>query len=156
MKTGSTVFEIFSKNPQGGILPPPLPSVQIGLKLKMYSSIGPSYWKLNNSLVLDKVFTERMKSGIPKFYRASEELRNPMMRWEYLKSKVSDFSKQCSVNKAMERKATRNKLELRVKELNVLISSHTEETFIQEYHECKHQLEEIYNYITQDIILRSK
>ena len=71
-----------------------------------------------------------MKSEIPNFYQESEELRNPMMRWEYLKYKVRDFSKQYSVHKARERKAKRNKLELRVKELDVLISSNAEETFI--------------------------
>ena len=79
-----------------------------------------------------------------------------MMRWEYLKYKVRDFSKQCSVDKARERKAKRNKLELRAREFEVLISSNVEETFMHEYHDCKHQLEKIYNHITQGIILRSK
>ena len=79
-----------------------------------------------------------------------------MMRWEYLKCKVREFSKQYSVDKAKERRAKRNKLELMVKELEVLISSNAEETVIQEYHDCKNQLEEIYNYITQGIILRSR
>ena len=69
------------------------------------SSKGPSYWKLNNSLLQDKVFSELMKSEIPKFYQESEELRNPVMRWEYLKYKVRDFLKQYSVDKARERKA---------------------------------------------------
>ena len=45
---------------------------------------------------------------------------------------------------------------MRVKELQVLISSNAEETVIQEYHDCKHQREEIYNYITQGITLLSK
>ena len=97
-----------------------------------------------------------MKSEIPKFYQESEELRNPMMRWEYLRYKVRDFSKQYSVDKAREWKAKRNKLELRVKELDALIPSNAEETLIQEYHKCKHQLEEIYNYVTQGIIICSK
>ena len=97
-----------------------------------------------------------MNSEIPNFYQESEELRNSVMRWEYLKYKVRDFSKQYSVDKARERKAKRNRLELRVKELDLLISNNAEETFIQEYHECKHQLEEIYNYVTQGIITRSK
>ena len=120
-----------------------------------HSLKGPSYWKLRNSLLQDNAFTERLKTEIPKFFQESEELRNPMMRWEYLKYKVSEFSNQYSVDKAKERRAKRNKLELRVKELEVLISSNAEETVIQEYHDCKHQLEEIYNYITQGIILRS-
>ena len=80
-----------------------------------------------------------------------------MMRWEYLRYKVRDFSKQYSVDKARERRAKRNKLELRVKEVDALISSNAEETLIQEYQKCKHQLsEEIYNYVTQGIIIRSK
>ena len=78
-----------------------IPSIQSDhstLKLKIsgvkFSSKGPSYCKLNNSLVQDKVFIELMKSEIPKFYLESEELRNPMMRWKYLKYKVRDFLKQ--------------------------------------------------------------
>ena len=43
-----------------------------------------------------------------------------------------------------------------MKELEILISSNAEETVIQEYPDFKHQLEEIYNYITQGIILRFK
>ena len=47
-----------------------------------------------------------MKSEIPKFYQESEELRNLMARWEYLKYKVT---KQYSVDKASERKTKRIK-----------------------------------------------
>ena len=79
-----------------------------------------------------------------------------MMRGEYLKYKVSEFWKHYSVDKAKERKAKRNKHELRVTELEVLISSNAEETVIQEWHDCNHRLEEIYDYITQGVILRSK
>ena len=43
-----------------------------------------------------------------------------------------------------------------MKGLEVLISSNVKEKTVQEYDDCKHQLEEIYNYITQGIILRSK
>ena len=53
-----------------------IPSIQSDhstLKLKICrtkcSSKGPSYWKLNNSLLQDKVFIELMKSEIPKFYQ---------------------------------------------------------------------------------------
>ena len=140
-----------------------LPSIQSGhstLKLKVCettrSSKGPSFWKLNNSLLQDKVFTEVLKTEIPKFFQESEELRNPVMRWEYLKYKVREFSKQYSVEKAKEWKAKRNKLELRVKELEVLISHNAKKTVIQEYHDCKQQREKIYNFVTQAIMLRSK
>ena len=77
-----------------------IPSIQSDhstLKLKVCgtkrSSKGPSYWKLNNSLLQDKVFTERLKTEIPKFFQGSQGLRNLMMRWEYLKYKIGEFSK---------------------------------------------------------------
>ena len=44
----------------------------------------------------------------------------------------------------------------RVKELESLISTDSEECSLQEYNKCKQDLEEIYNYITEGIILRSK
>ena len=102
-----------------------IPSIQSDhstLKLKVCGttrsccSKGPSYWERNNSLLQDKVSTEFLKTEIPKCFQESEELRNPVMRWEYLKYKVREISKQYSVDKAKERKAKRNKLELRVKE----------------------------------------
>ena len=77
---------------------PSIKSDHSTLKLKICgakcSSKGPSYWKLNNSLLKDKAFIELIKSEIPKFYQESEELRNPMMRWEYFKYIGRDFSKQ--------------------------------------------------------------
>ena len=140
-----------------------IPSIQSDhstLKLKVcgtkHSSKGHSCWKLNSSLLQDKVFTELLKTEIPTFFQESEELRNPIMRWEYLKYKVREFSKQYSVDKAKEPKAERSKLELRMKELEGLISSNAEETIIQEYRDCKHQLEEIYSYITQGIVQHPK
>ena len=52
-----------------------IPSVQSdhsALKMKFYPSgerkRGPSYWKFNNSLVLDKDFVTAMKNKIPEFY----------------------------------------------------------------------------------------
>ena len=77
-----------------------IPSIQPDhstLKLKVCgtqcSFRGTFYWKLNNSFLQDKVFTELLNSEIPTFYQESEELRNPVMRWEYLRYKVRDFSK---------------------------------------------------------------
>ena len=47
-------------------------------------------------------------------------------------------------------------LEQKVKELECLISTEAEECILQEYNKCKQDLEEISNYITEGIILRSK
>ena len=63
---------------------PSMESHHSTLKLKICgtkcNSKGPSYWKLNNSFLQDKVFIELMKSEVSKFYLESEELRNPVPR----------------------------------------------------------------------------
>ena len=65
------------------------------------------------------------------------------------------FAKQYSIVKAKERKAKRVKLELRVKELEGLLSTDSQE-IAKEYYDCKQELERIYTYITEGIIMRSK
>ena len=69
-----------------------LPSVQsdhLTVKLKFSPinerSRGISSWKFNNSLTTDKCFVNSMKSNIPAFYQESRELKEPVMRWEFLK-----------------------------------------------------------------------
>ena len=47
-------------------------------------------------------------------------------------------------------------LETKVRKLESVIFTNSNDSVIEEYHKCKAELEEIYNYITKGIILRSK
>ena len=66
------------------------------LKLKFSpineGSRGPSSWKFNNSLTTDKYFVDLMKSNIPIFYQDYRDLKNPVMRWKFLKYKIRQFT----------------------------------------------------------------
>ena len=117
---------------------------------------GPSHWKFNNSLVLDKDFVTAMKNKIPEFYQESEELRDDVVRWEFLKYKMGQFSMTYSKEKAFERKSTRLTLAKKVNELEIRIRSNSDEALLDEYNKSKNELENLYNYITEGIILRSK
>ena len=140
-----------------------LPSVQSDhstLKLKFSPinerSRGPSSWKFNNSLTTDKCFVDSMKSNIPTFYEESRELKDPVMRWEFLKYKIRQFTINYSKEKASERKARRIALEKTVKRLEISLSTNSNETLLEEYYKYKNELESIYNFIAEGIILRSK
>ena len=120
---------------------------------------GASYWKFNKSLLNDKDFVSQMKIKIPKFYQEATELSNPNVRWDYIKYQIRQFSWKISKEKAKQRKAKRIGLESRIKELESSISSisiKSDSAFINEYNECKQELEILYDYITQDTILRSR
>ena len=80
---------------------------------------GPSHWKFNNSLVLDKDVVNALKNKIPELYQESEKLGDDVVRWEFLKYKMRQFSMAYSKEKAFERKSTRLTLEKKVNELEI-------------------------------------
>ena len=108
---------------------------------------GQSYWKS---------FVELMKSEIVKYDMELSEFNDPRIRWDYLKYRMTQFARRYSIDKARGRREKRKDLEQKVKELQSLISTGAGECSLQEYNKCKQDLEEIYNYIAEDIILRSK
>ena len=78
------------------------------------------------------------------------------MRWEYIKYKCREFSRNFSIKMSKERKARRLALEMRLANLEGLISSNSSHDLLEEYSKYKSDLESLYNYITAGIILRSK
>ena len=87
-----------------------------------HSTKGHSYWKFNNSLTQDDAFVQALRNEIAKFYCESSELADPVVKWDYLKYKVKKVAKTYSIDKAKEGRVQRNKLELRVKELEGLLT----------------------------------
>ena len=69
---------------------------------------------------------------------------------------MRQFSMTYSKEKAFERKSTRLTLEKKVSELEILIRSSSDEELLNQYNKSKNELENLYNYITEGIILRSK
>ena len=117
---------------------------------------GRSYWKFNNSLLNDKTFVNLVKDEILISSNVLHEFTDPRVKWDFLKYKIRQFTKDYATRKAKERKTKRVALETRVRELESIISTNSNDLVIEEHHKCKAELEEIYSYITESIILRSK
>ena len=117
---------------------------------------GRGYWKCNNSLIQGKGFVEAMKNAIPDFLESASSFDDPMMKWEFVKHKCRDLSRKISTEKSKERKSRRVELENRLAELENMITTNSSEEVITEYNNYKSDLEILYNYITADIIMRSK
>ena len=97
-----------------------------------------------------------MKSEIVKYDMELPEFNDPRIRRDYLKYRMRQFAQRYSIDKARGLREKRKALEQKVKELESLISTGAEGCSLQEYNKCKQDLEEIYNYITEGIVLRSK
>ena len=73
-----------------------------------------------------------------------------------LNCQIRQFSLKISKEKAKQRKDKRIGLESRIKELESSISTKSDSALIDEYNECKQELENLYDYITRGIMLRSR
>ena len=74
----------------------------------------------------------------------------------FAQNKIRQFAKDCATRKAKDRKTKRVALEAKVRDLESLISTNSNDSVIEDYHKCNTELEETYDYITEGIILRSK
>ena len=121
------------------------------------TSRGPSYWKFNNSLLDDHHFvtslTERINYIIDNELNMIEDVR---IRWDTLKYRIRQYSMKYSKTAAEHRRKRRLELESKVKELDAHVTAEPSTQFIQDYKAAKSELEGIYNYITEGIILRSR
>ena len=87
---------------------------------------GHFHWKFNNSLVYDKNFVSMMRTEIPKFRDESLGIKDAMGRWEFLKYNATTIN-EIFQRKAAERKSKRISSENSVKQLEIKISTNSNE-----------------------------
>ena len=94
---------------------------------------GRGYWKFNNSLIQDKEFVEATKNAVPNFFKIASSFDDPIMKWEFVKYKCRDLSRQISIEKSRERKSRHVELENRLAELENIITTNSSEEVITVY-----------------------
>ena len=57
---------------------------------------GRAYWKFNSSVTQDARFVDMLKKEIPYFKKQVAHHADPIVRWEYLKYKCSEFFRSYS------------------------------------------------------------
>ena len=96
------------------------------IKIKLCSlqegSRGQGYWKFNSSLTEGKNFVESLKTEISKFRREADQFDDVVTRWEFMKYKCGEYSRNYSIQMAKTHKRRCISLEKRVAELESLIT----------------------------------
>ena len=100
-------------------------------------------------MINDKQFVFQMNSKIKEYFHETMEISNPVIRWDFLKFKMRQFCMSYSKQKSRERKQKRISLESKLECLE-------NNTTVKEYNSVKQDLEQIYNHITEGIILRTR
>ena len=86
---------------------PSVGSDNSAIKTKLYSlqegSMGQGYWKLNTCslLIEDKNFVKSLKTEPLNFRRDTDHFDNVVTRWEFMKYKYRDYSRNHSIYVAL-------------------------------------------------------
>ena len=120
-----------------------------------YAKSGPSYWRLNSSLLEDVVYINELTKVIEDLCNENICLGHNMQKmWDYIKFKVKEYSIVYSKNKARCNREEITNLENTVTELENKLNSNTAQ--LEEYKQAKAKLENKYEKITEGIIIRSR
>ena len=116
---------------------------------------GPSYWKFNNSLLLDSCYTLAITNLISKL-KSDYNDRNPSFIWEYTKYSVRKFTIDYSKRKAHN---IRNKESVLVRNISLLeqdyFNSNSDIVFQSLMH-ARTELQTLYDYKLHGIVIRSR
>ena len=115
---------------------------------------GPSFWRFNSSLLTDSNYISQLKENYIT-WKASNINNSFSQLWEFLKFKIRDFSIQYSKQKAKVRRENMEKIKNELSELEQHLN-HKDLNQINEYYAKKQELEKMYDYITDGIIIRSR
>ena len=114
--------------------------------------------KFNNSLTEDPLFVESLPDEIKTVSSNFKGEQDPRVNWKFFKYKIFRFSKRYANEKAEKRKRKRVFLENKVLDLEkqIVNSPSISDTLVTDYEGAKIELENLYNYIADGAILRSK
>ena len=118
---------------------------------------GPSYWKLNTSLLKDPEYLTFMNNSIDYFLDKENEFNNPVEFFEMLKSMARTKSIEYSKLKNFKQKKKQRELLNKLDQLNKnLINSPNDEIISRQILTLKNELEIYELYKTSGAIIRSR
>ena len=116
---------------------------------------GLGIWKFNNSFIFDRNFVKEMKCFIhdAKKRLVLEHVFYEQSQWEILKYEIRKFSIRSAKVIAKEKRKKQHGLESKLK---ILGKSRSCDKSIEEYHNCRTDLNEIDGNIAEGVKIRSK
>ena len=131
-------------------------SDHLGLNLDLSTSEnlrGTGYWKLNNSLLKDKIFCENLRKNIRDEIENSKEMNDPKVRWERLKICIKNFCLSFSKHKSKIEKQRINFVE---NQLKLLESKHYTEIDMRYKRQLEKEVDDHYEKKCKGAYVRSR
>ena len=117
---------------------------------------GPSYWKLNSSLLDDKEYVSLINTKYPLWNDEFKEVKDPRLFWDLMKYKIRQESIFYSKMKAKERRSKIATLEARLNDCQKMCDQDPSPENMTMFEVIKTEYELQNDYITQGAVIRTR
>ena len=112
----------------------------------------PSYWKFNNSLLDENYDIDGMRDEFSGFLNSDYSHNDPRIYWVFLKYK----SLEGIIPSIKKRVSKKGREQLELKQLSAVITTFSDNSLLTEFGDLKHKQEELYDNITNGLMIGSK
>ena len=120
------------------------------------SERGPYFWKFNSALVNDKDYRDLLDENIKNWLEEYKEVDDKRVLWDLIKYKIRQSTIKYSKTKARIRKAKISELEEKLQSCSEKCDRDPSKESVKELECLQAEYDELYDYITQGAILRSR
>ena len=128
--------------------------IKINLNLKKTPERGRGFWKINNSLLMDKDYTKLINSLLENCAAKFQNVQNKALVWDCIKCEIRGATIQFAVQKANEKRQYETNLRAELKVLEDKLDNNEEVMDI--YNTVKKDLEQIEEEKLRGNIVRSR
>jgi len=132
-------------------------AITLSIKPLPNSKHGPSFWKMNNSLLDDKNYVQMIRDLIGNTKNElKQNIFNPHMKWELMKYEIRKASMSFAKAKAKTSRNLYKEIENKIKEIEQKNDWEHDESLSYKHEHLRQELNKLSDQITNGIIMRSK
>ena len=117
---------------------------------------GPSFWKFNASLLVDKAHVDLINCSYEEWIKEFKDVQDPRLFWDLLKYKIRQDTVIYSESIAKERKAKMSELEGKLENSQFLCNQEPSTENINRLESLKIKYDLWYDYMAQGAIICSR
>ena len=117
---------------------------------------GPSYWKLNSSLLDDPEYINLINDNVPSWLVEFSDVLDKGLLWDLIKYKIRQVTIKYSKTKARERRSRLCEVENELKECQEIFDTFPTDSNAIQLEMIKSEYNSLYDYIIQGNVIRSR
>ena len=117
---------------------------------------GPGFWKMNTSLLTDKIFVQKMKEKLEEWKKEGEGFSDKRVAWDWMKYNVRLFSISYSKELAKTKREREEQLQRKLQIAQTQFEQNSCEEVEKILDECKAELENFYEEKANGLIVRAR